>query len=212
MSPHPARPFAPVRFTGQIIEWNAAKGYGFVDDGKQRVFAHIRDFSERPKTPQPGDKVTYSLGADREGRTCAQAIYLPFVGVALRGVHFVVLGVLFIVPGAAVTRLLSRNHAWAVIGWVGLASLVTYGCYVWDKRRAQQGAWRISERFLHFCELLGGWPGAFLAQRRLRHKSAKVSYQGTFWLIVTLHQYVALDAQLGWKLFRLARNWLSSLG
>ena len=36
-------------------------------------------------------------------------------------------------------------------------------------------------------ELLGGWPGALLGQRRFRHKTRKRSYQLVFWLIGALH-------------------------
>jgi uncharacterized membrane protein YsdA (DUF1294 family) len=32
--------------------------------------------------------------------------------------------------------------------------------------------------------LIGGWPGALLAQRMLRHKSKKHSFQVTFWATV----------------------------
>jgi uncharacterized membrane protein YsdA (DUF1294 family) len=41
--------------------------------------------------------------------------------------------------------------------------------------------------------------GAFLAQRLLRHKNAKRSYQFVFWSIVALHQYAALDSLTGWR-------------
>ncbi len=46
---------------------------------------------------------------------------------------------------------------------------------------------------MHLCELLGGWPAAFIAQRTLRHKSAKFSYRLIFWMIVFLHQIAAAD-------------------
>ena len=197
--------------TGQIIEWNEAKGYGFVGDGKQRVFAHIRDFTERPHSPQPGDTVTYTLGTDRQGRTCAQSIRLPFTGMPLRCVHFIGLAFLLVTPAIAIARLFWTDLAWALTGWVVLASAITYGLYAWDKRCAQRGEWRISEQFLHIWELIGGWPGAFLAQRRLRHKSAKFSYLFTFWLIIALHHYLAVDAQLDWRLFQKARSWIESL-
>ncbi len=196
---------------GVLIEWNEAKGYGFVDDGKQRVFAHIRDFTERPHNPQPGDKVTYALGTDRQGRTCARSINLPFTGVPLRSTHFIVLVVLLVTPGIAIARLFWTDLAWVLAGWVVVASAITYGLYAWDKRRAQRDEWRISEKMLHLWELLGGWPGAFLAQRRLRHKSAKPTYLFTFWLIVILHHYLAIDAQLDWRLFHAARTWVKSI-
>ncbi len=56
--------------------------------------------------------------------------------------------------------------------------------------------WRIPEKQLHAVALLGGWPGALLAQQLLRHKTQKASFQGIFWLIVALHQVYWLD-QLG---------------
>jgi uncharacterized membrane protein YsdA (DUF1294 family) len=56
-----------------------------------------------------------------------------------------------------------------------------------DKRRAARGEWRISEAALHSAELLGGWPGALLAQRVFRHKRQKTGYMLVFWAIVALH-------------------------
>jgi uncharacterized membrane protein YsdA (DUF1294 family) len=40
---------------------------------------------------------------------------------------------------------------------------------------------------LHWIEFLGGWPGALFAQREIRHKNNKFSYQVIFWAIVVLH-------------------------
>lgn len=77
--------------------------------------------------------------------------------------------------------------------WLVLASLVTFALYARDKRHAVRALPRTPENTLHLCALLGGWPGAFLAQRLLRHKTAKVSFQFIFWPIVAAHQLVALD-------------------
>lgn len=74
-----------------------------------------------------------------------------------------------------------------------VGSFITFGLYRYDKRQAQTGGWRIPESTLHLAETLGGWPGAFIAQRLLRHKNSKLSYQVTFWLIVLVHQIIALD-------------------
>jgi uncharacterized membrane protein YsdA (DUF1294 family) len=84
------------------------------------------------------------------------------------------------------------------------ACLITYVLYWRDKRKAQTGGWRTPEATLHTAEFLGGWPAALLAQRTLRHKVSKRSYQLVFWTIVGVHQYVALDYLLGWKFARTA--------
>ncbi len=207
----PTPSLAAERLTGIVIEWNESKGYGFLDDGRHRVFAHIRDFTERPRLPKSGDKVTYSLGVDRQGRSCAQRIDLQFTGVPLRLSHFVFLALMLATPGCAIYQLLPRERALGLGGWVILASLISYGLYSLDKKSAQRGDWRIPERFLHFWELVGGWPGAFLAQRHLRHKSAKISYLFTFWLIIGIHHYLAIDAQLDWHWFHQIKAWLETL-
>jgi len=75
--------------------------------------------------------------------------------------------------------------------WTGLCyavmSLVTFIIYAADKRAAKRGAQRIPEATLHLLELAGGWPGGLVAQRLMRHKNAKVSYQIVFWLIGAVH-------------------------
>lgn len=68
-----------------------------------------------------------------------------------------------------------------------LMSVITFGLFWTDKRRARTGAWRISESMLHGCELLGGWPGALLARSVLRHKSQKPRYAIVLWAIVLAH-------------------------
>ena len=74
-----------------------------------------------------------------------------------------------------------------IAGAYGLMSLITFAVYYLDKRAARLGRPRTPEATLHVLELLGGWPGALLAQRLIRHKNAKVGYQVVFWLIVAMH-------------------------
>jgi uncharacterized membrane protein YsdA (DUF1294 family) len=52
----------------------------------------------------------------------------------------------------------------------GIAAAVAYAA---DKRAAETGRRRVAERTLHLLGLLGGWPGAALAQWAFRHKTRK---------------------------------------
>ena len=86
---------------------------------------------------------------------------------------------------------------WIAIAY-GIASLITLVMYGWDKRRAIKGGSRVPERTLHLGELLGGWPGALLAQKMFRHKTQKASFRRVFWLIVVLH-VIAWGAWIYWQ-------------
>lgn len=72
--------------------------------------------------------------------------------------------------------------------WYALLSAVALVAYALDKRASlRPGRRRTPERTLHTLELLGGWPGALLAQRLYRHKTRKPRYQLIFRLIVAAH-------------------------
>lgn len=68
-----------------------------------------------------------------------------------------------------------------------IASVITYLLYAKDKAAAKAGTWRVSEKSLHIAALLFGWPGALIAQERLRHKTQKRSFRAVFWLSVILN-------------------------
>jgi uncharacterized membrane protein YsdA (DUF1294 family) len=84
-------------------------------------------------------------------------------------------------PSAAMNVLLVVVAIYAVV------SVIAFVTYALDKRAARLRRPRTPEATLHILELLGGWPGALLAQRLIRHKNAKTSYQVVFWLIVAVH-------------------------
>jgi uncharacterized membrane protein YsdA (DUF1294 family) len=67
------------------------------------------------------------------------------------------------------------------------ASVTAFTAYALDKAAARSKQWRISENTLHLFSLLGGWPGALAAQKLLRHKSRKLSFQIAFWSTVALN-------------------------
>lgn len=75
----------------------------------------------------------------------------------------------------------------AVAAAYGIASLIAFAMYALDKSYARHGESRTPERTLHVIGLLGGWPGAWLAQQIFRHKSRKVEFQRVFWATVILN-------------------------
>ncbi|WP_301583681.1 DUF1294 domain-containing protein [Halomonas alkaliantarctica] len=68
-----------------------------------------------------------------------------------------------------------------------MVSVITYGVYAVDKRAAVKRRRRVSEKTLHLMALAGGWPGAWLAQQRLRHKTQKTRFRRLFWVTVVLN-------------------------
>lgn len=77
---------------------------------------------------------------------------------------------------------------------------LAFWLYWLDKQRATRGQWRIPERTLHAVEIVGGWPGAWLAQRVFRHKWKKTGYMIVFWTIVGVHM-------VGWAWWSGAFTW-----
>jgi uncharacterized membrane protein YsdA (DUF1294 family) len=74
-----------------------------------------------------------------------------------------------------------------VLAIYAITSLVTFTLYWSDKRAAKKDLQRTSERTLQLLSLIDGWPGGLFAQRIFRHKSAKQSFQLTFWTTVFLN-------------------------
>ena len=97
-------------------------------------------------------------------------------------------------------------YAFATLAWdmsvlVGAAYLVTsltcFVAYFLDKSAARAQSWRTPEATLLVLGLLGGWPGALLAQQWLRHKTSKRAFQWKFQLTVALNL-----AAFGWLAWR----------
>ena len=75
----------------------------------------------------------------------------------------------------------------------GLLSAVAFLMYAADKSAAKQGRWRTSESTLHTIALLGGWPGALVAQKVFRHRTTKQPFRTIFWCTVIVN-----CVALGW--------------
>jgi len=89
---------------------------------------------------------------------------------------------------AAVAALVRWAELPAVVLWAYVvASVAAFVAYAVDKSAAGGGRRRVSESTLHLLAGLGGWPGALVAQRVLRHKTRKLGFQIVFWLAVAAH-------------------------
>ena len=70
---------------------------------------------------------------------------------------------------------------------INLMTMIAYGV---DKNAARNGAWRVPEMQLHLLELLGGSPGAFVAQKLFHHKTKKKSFQLSFLFVLALQAVI----------------------
>nr|WP_314579840.1 DUF1294 domain-containing protein [uncultured Pseudomonas sp.] len=86
-----------------------------------------------------------------------------------------------------------HGGSWLFSAIYPLMGLIAFGLYGHDKKQARTQGQRTPEKLLHMAELLGGWPGALVAQQAFRHKTRKFSYQLVFWLIVLLHEVFWID-------------------
>ena len=125
---------------------------------------------------------------------------------------FLVLAGLLATPAYSLWQFFPIKDVQFAGGWVLVLSILTFWLYWIDKKRARKGEWRVTENALQLMAFLGGWPGAFVAQKILRHKSSKASFQFTFWLIILLYQYIAIDALLDWRIAKTVSDWVEKVG
>ncbi|WP_024297319.1 cold shock and DUF1294 domain-containing protein [Methylomicrobium lacus] len=192
-------------YQGIIKSWKPDRGFGFIETAaaEQDIFIHIRDIKHPGYQPQVGDLVRYRLMADKNGKIRAydatidgQPILRPSpqkivprsqsAGKQKQG-----LGPFFILialtPFVFSGWLIIEQHNPLPFFVYLVMSLVTFLAYARDKTKAIKSEWRTQESTLHLLELLGGWPGALITQKTIRHKNKKISFQITFWLIAALH-------------------------
>lgn len=180
-----------MRFVGRITEWNDEKGFGFVvpNGGGTRAFVHISQLQDRSRRPVAGDVVSYLPVVDHRGRTNAQQIRpagakVPVVRSPSRTPRAAVgLGALVLALVAYASGAIPVLLPGVYLG----ASALSFMMYGLDKAAAQNGRRRIPEGNLHIADLLGGWPGALIAQQQFRHKTIKQSFQFIFWLTVFIN-------------------------
>ncbi|TCB65488.1 DUF1294 domain-containing protein [Acinetobacter sp. ANC 4178] len=193
-----------MRDQGRLVEWFDDKGYGFIqpnDTNKERVFLHIKDFARPGPRPIVGCALEYIVLLDGQGRFRAQQV--TYLKASQTGVkpktkatppqkhsvmqlacmaYFVVLTVLVI------AGLLSG----LVLLLICLMNAASYWFYAQDKEAAQLGGRRVSEQTLHILAFLGGWPAAWLAQQKLRHKTQKQPFRKVYFCTIALNLLLIL--------------------
>lgn len=191
-----------MRYQGRITVWKDDKGFGFVtpNGGGAKTFIHIKSFANRRRRPVGNELVTYELTSDARGRP--QCVNVAFVGDSAYssptsapgpGVGAITFAAVFL--ALVVGTVIAGKLPFAILIAYLVASCVAYLIYMLDKVSSLQGKRRTAESTLHLSSLIGGWPGAMLAQRTFRHKTEKQSFQTVFWATVVVN-----CAGFGWLL------------
>jgi len=181
-----------MRTKGKITSWNDEKGFGFITPlaGGKQVFIHIKAFSNSNRRPDINQVVTYALSNDKQGRP--RAANATLVGDRLpektkqTKVSRSIIGAVFFLVIVGISVLTAKIPP-LILALYMVGSLFTFVMYAADKSAAKNGAWRTQESTLHLLSLAGGWPGALVAQQKLRHKSKKQSFRSVFWVTVFIN-------------------------
>lgn len=197
-----------MRFEGTLTTWHDDRGFGFIEptQGGQAIFVHIKAFPAGTGRPQMGQVLTFEVAMGPDGKKRAQAVQYPVRSRQAARVRTEApapwsLARLLVIPAflALVYFVAAR---WGLkphtLPFYAGASAVTFFAYVFDKSAARQNRWRTRESTLHGLAVIGGWPGALIAQQLLRHKTSKPSFIVVFWATVLLNVigFVGLQAGL----------------
>lgn len=199
-----------MRDQGRLVEWFDDKGYGFIqpnDPSKAKVFLHIKDFARPGPRPIVGCALEYLVILDGQGRcraqqasylTAAQARHLqgktqavPEKVEKLQPMQIMITAYLLSLGILS----LSGHLAGLILLGILLANGISYLMYAQDKQAAREGKQRVPEQTLHVLSSLGGWPAAWLAQQKFRHKTQKQPFRQIYFATIVLHLML-----LGWWL------------
>ena len=190
-----------MRDQGRLVEWFDEKGYGFIqpnDDSKDRVFLHIKDFARQGPRPILGCALEYNVIVDAQGRYRAQQVsYLKasqtqksrtskvssiktqqgqrWSPMQIASVAYIVFLALLVLMG---------RLSGLVLLFINVMNAASYWFYAQDKEAAKKGQRRVPENTLHLLSFLGGWPAAWLAQQKLRHKTQKQPFRKIYFCTI----------------------------
>lgn len=80
----------------------------------------------------------------------------------------------------------------SLVMWFGLVNVLTLLVYGGDKLAAVKAWRRVPEATLLIFGLVGGWPGAILAQKSFRHKTHKQPFRKWFFITVLVNVIVII--------------------
>lgn len=90
--------------------------------------------------------------------------------------------------------------AFKIIFYIYLLGSIAAFCQYWLDREAEaNGKKRIRTLSFHVVAALGGWPGALLAQKMLKHRNGHSIFNGFVWMSIALNLclvYVAFHPDL----------------
>ena len=158
------------------------------------MFFHISSLPRGDRKPRVNESVSYTPAFDSRGRSQARDVRFNVRPSSYAPVRQIPRSLIALPIGFAISFLIILA-ALAAVGWLELswlalyygASFVTYRCYSRDKVVAQNAKRRTPELRLHLMSLIGGWPGALMAQALLRHKRRKLSFLIGYWFTVLIN-------------------------
>lgn len=97
----------------------------------------------------------------------------------------------FLLIGSTTTLALTLAMRWQfnlplLLAYLAAVNVTTFGLYGYDKLVAGRGWTRVPEMVLHLFAFVGGTAAAWLAQKYLRHKTLKSSFQRGFRLLLAI--------------------------
>jgi uncharacterized membrane protein YsdA (DUF1294 family)/cold shock CspA family protein len=212
----------PMKKTGTVAKWDDARGFGFIRSpaSTMEVFFHVRDFHGGSSgAPRKGMAVTFEeiiVGGKGPRGMAVQPVGVPDrstnpYAAPVRRQHRLArveaapngsgalgaLPLMLIYSAVILWAVWTRRLPWWLLAALPALSMMTFFAYSQDKYAAEKNRWRTKESTLHLYSLVGGWPGAWLAQQILRHKSRKSEFRATYWVSVTLH-CAAVGGWLWW--------------
>jgi uncharacterized membrane protein YsdA (DUF1294 family)/cold shock CspA family protein len=194
------------RETGILVDWRDERGFGFIQrpGSAGKIYVHMKSIGKSVDRPKHGDKLEYTVGADRNGRPVALDVIFvrdtppppptpkPLVDAHSHAPH-TVMGIATRVVGAAVIlALLSANiiterlPVWIAALYL-IAGIGSFLLYRQDKLAAVGRGWRKPEMRLQLLDLTFGIVGGLSAQHVFRHKTYKPDFVSITALIAALH-------------------------